>query len=69
MQIADDPERTCEIRGGHLDNAIFRMVAIRVEKQAGPVSPVKQRFQPLHDPAHPCADRGRIRSGHRQYAS
>jgi hypothetical protein len=36
------------------------MVAIRVEQQAGPVSPVKQRFHPLHDGAHPCADRRRI---------
>ena len=39
MQVADDPQRTCKIKGGHLDSAIFRIGAIRVEKQAGPVSP------------------------------
>lgn len=33
---------------------------IWTKQQAGPVSPVKQRLHPLHDGAHPCADRRRI---------
>ena len=45
------------IHGGDLDSPIGRMVAIRVEQHAGPVGPVEQRFHPLHDGAHPCADR------------
>ena len=60
MQIADDPQRICKIQGSYLNSAIFRMVAIRVEQQAGPVSPVKPRLHPLHNCAHPCADRRRI---------
>ena len=63
MQVADDPQRTCRIQGGYPDSAIVRIGAIRVEQQAGPVSPVEQRFHPLHNGTHPCANCRRIDGG------
>ena len=58
MQVADNPQRTCSIHGGHLDGPICLMVAIGVEQQARPAGPVEQRFHPFDDGAHACADAG-----------